>query len=162
MIELIALTIDNNICSVNGQIPVVLEAHLNRLRETIAEKTVVMGHNTYKSLGEPNTALQQTAKEVIVMSRHMTFPKPIKVCRTLIELLERFPDFIVIGGASLFADTMVMANIVYVTEVSERGESWSVVKTLPNLANNFTLKNPNAEFQHEGDTYFRNLIYTRK
>lgn len=161
MIEIIALTIDNNICSINGQIPIILEAHLERLREVIKNKIVVLGHNTYNSLGEPNNALQSFSKEIVVMSRHGKFPKPIKVCRTLTELLERFPDFVVVGGASLFADTIVMTNTVYVTEVSERGESWSVVKTFPSLKS-FSLSNPNAEFQQEGDTYFRNLIYFRQ
>lgn len=160
MIELIVQVLDHNIMEVNDIFPLIIEKHLEILNETIKDKVVVMGHNTYKSLGEPNTALLETAKEIVVMSRTMIFPKPIKVCRTISELLKRYPDFIVIGGESLFSDIIMLADKVYVTEVSQMAEFGSY-KYFPKM-NNFKLTNPNAEFLHEGDNYFRLLTYSRR
>lgn len=160
MKEAVALVMDYYVMSVNGQIPIILEAHLDNFRKHIKEKTVVMGKDTYLSLGEPNNALQNTAKEIVVMSRHEIFPKPIKVCRTLTQLLDDYKDFIVIGGRTFFADIIPILDKLYITEVSAAVKEGENLKYFPSFTQ-LKLKNPHAEFKHEGDFYYRLLEYTR-
>ena len=158
MIEMIAMTLDNNVIMVNNMMPLILESHLDRLRDNIKNKVVVMGKHTYQSLGEKN-ALGGTASRLVIMSRNMPKKQGIAVVYSMSELLENYKDFIVIGGSSLFYNMFMLADAVYITEVSERPQP-GVHKTFPNL-NRMELINPDAEFLHEGDTYYRKLVYKR-
>ena len=156
MIELIAMTVDGGIISIDNQIPLILEAHLQRIRDLTYDKTIVMGHNTYESLLAKN-ALSSGAKDVVIVSRKTV--RGSKSVQFLTSLLKEYSDFIVLGGASIFADTVVIADRVFITEVSEKPYEGEY-KYFPSLKQ-FYLVNPNATFLHEGDTYYRFLIYKR-
>ena len=157
MIEMIALTVDNFIMSVDGKIPIILKSHLHKIRQQIKGKIVVMGSVTYEGLGEQPF---HSAKQVVIISRHKKYPRNVKVVHTVLELITEYKDFIVVGGSTLFADIMPMADRVYMTEVLETAEHCNSFKLFPNMKH-MKLSNPNAEFETEGDHYFRFLTYKR-
>lgn len=158
MIEMIALIVDNSVMSVDNQMPIILETHLDRLRDTIKDKVIVLGKDCYESLGAKN-ALGSTASRIVILSRTMNKKQGITVVNSLTELISEYPNFIVIGGESMFYDLIILTDIVHITEVSERAEE-GITKTFPALKR-FTLENPSAEFQIENDHYFRFLTYKR-
>jgi len=158
MIEQIVLTVDGQVISIDNQIPLILEAHLERLRSLIKGKIVLLGRKCYESLGEKN-ALASTASRIVVLSRNMNKKQGISVIHSLSELVDNYKDFIVLGGESTFMNLIMMTDIVYVTEVSETPEP-GTYKTFKGLKR-FHLENPNAEFLNENDHYFRLLEYKR-
>lgn len=157
MVEMIALTIDNNVCIVDNQIPVILKAHLERFREMICGKVVVMGSKTLDSI---NCVPFSLADETVVLTRNgKHYGHGIIPMSSLVQIMDTYKDFIVIGGASVFADFMPIAEKIYITEVSEVGKG-NTFKLFPSLKN-FKLKNPDADMLNEGDYYYRLLTYVK-
>ena len=158
MIEMIALVVDNRIICVDGQIPIILEAHLERFRNKILNKNVVMGRITFESLG--GFGFNSAANTIILSRSTKINKKNIHVENSVVSLMSDYKDFIVIGGQTCFADFMPVADKVYITEVSEIAEPGQNFKIFPSL-NNMKLTNPNAEMLTEGDHYYRFLTYKR-
>lgn len=158
MIEMIALVVDNNVCEIDKQIPVVLEAHLDRYRELIEDMPIVMGSKTFESIGEMPGLL--AAETVVLCRNERRFPSGVVPMHSLIQILDKYENFIVVGGTTVFADFIPVADKIHITEVSEVavGEK---AKYFPNLKS-FKLVNPMTEMQTEGDHYFRLLEYVRK
>ena len=116
LILLAALARNGTIGRDNG-LPWRLPDDLRRFRALTLGKTVIMGRKTYESL--PGSL---PGRHSVVVSRDKGFggaPQEIEVARSLEEALARArsTEVFIIGGASLFQQTLGRADRLYLTQI---------------------------------------------
>lgn len=113
---MIAAVARNGIIGRDGALPWRLPEDMKHFRRTTMGKPVIMGRRTFESLGR---ALP--GRENIVVSRDPDFEaRDCEVARSVAEALERCAgreETVVIGGASLYAECLPLADRLYLTRV---------------------------------------------
>lgn len=117
MISMISAVTKNGVIGHHGSIPWHLPADLRYFKTQTVGHVVVMGRKTFESivevLGKP-----LPDRENVVLTRDTEYnPAGATVLHSIEEARERHPDFIVIGGATLYEQCMPIADRLYVTEV---------------------------------------------
>jgi dihydrofolate reductase len=124
-IVLFAAVADNGVIGRDNALPFRQSSDLKRFRSLTLGKPVLMGRNTYQSIGKP-----LSGRTNIVVSRDPQFvPDGVIVARDLNAALaaaradaqERGADeIVVIGGTDLFVQTMPLADRMEITHVHAR------------------------------------------
>lgn len=114
-LSLIAVVDQNRGIGENNKLLFHLSEDLKHFKRLTEGHTVIMGYNTYKSIGKalPN-------RRNIVLSTRIRLLHDARVCRTLEDAIKATSDdekVFVIGGASIYQQTIDMANTLYLTEV---------------------------------------------
>lgn len=93
-----------------------LPADLKHFKKVTTGSTVIMGKNTYASIGHP-----LPNRENIVLSRSAESIDGVKVVASLEEAYEAAttPDVYVIGGGQVYALALPTVDEVYATEVQD-------------------------------------------
>ncbi len=117
MILSIIVAMDRNrAIGAGGTLPWHLPADLRHFREITMGKPIIMGRRTHESIGRP-----LPGRDNIVISRNPEFQAP--GCRVMggmaavLEGLGGVDEAMVIGGASLYAEALSLADRMYLTEV---------------------------------------------
>ena len=111
-----------------------MPADLRHFKELTVGKTVIMGYNTYRSIGRPLADRQN----IVVASRKRLIPCGVEAVRSLEQAYERSENQIcVIGGAMLYAAALELGTIdvVHATEIQERFPGADTF--FPNLPDSF-------------------------
>lgn len=127
---------------VNNKIPWRLPEDLKRFKELTTGHTVIMGRETYESIGKP-----LPNRRNIVISRKLDFnPQGLEVAKSIEEALSLAQgngEVFIIGGAEIYNQTLPLANKMYLTTVdvsvptadsyfpSYNVGDWKVALTLP-------------------------------
>lgn len=92
-----------------------LPADLAHFKQLTVGRSIVMGYNTYASIGRPLPGRQNI---VVSHSRTVGHPEVVTV-RSIGEAYERaeYDDIAVIGGGQMYAQTLVDVDVVHATEV---------------------------------------------
>lgn len=142
----------NKIIGNQNKIPWNAKGEQSLFKRITLNSVVIMGRNTYESL--PNGALKERYNAVLSTNPHFeaigcfTFPSFEKA---LISMSEEFPmcEIFVIGGASLYAQTIENAEELHITRIEKSYEGDAY---FPNYDNNkFNLKN--IEWYHTNVRY---------
>lgn len=115
-ISLLAAMGRNRVIGVAGSLPWHLPADLRHFRALTIGKPVLMGRRTYESIGKP---LPQR-RNILVTRRFGYLPKGCEVFASLDDAftgLRDCPELMVIGGASIYNQTMPRASRIYLTLV---------------------------------------------
>ena len=123
-ISLIVAMDELNLIGRNGTLPWRLPEDLKLFRRLTLGKTVLMGRRTFESLGKPLDQRQNW-----IVSRDTGFQPPgCRVFRDIGEALAQAPpgELMVIGGTSVFQETLPRARRIYLTRVHARleGDTW--------------------------------------
>lgn len=115
-LAIIAAMTDARVIGKDNALPWRLSADLQRFKRLTSGNAVIMGRKTWESL--PKKPLPDRAN--IVLSRSPGFEAPgATVCTTLKqavgELAPSFPLAFIIGGSSLFAEALPMAELLHLT-----------------------------------------------
>lgn len=106
----------NGVIGNQGGLPWHLPSDLKRFREITMGKPLVMGRRTHESIGRP-----LPGRRNIVVSRQPTYVAPgcdmAQSFAAALKLAQDAPEVMVIGGASLYAAALVLADRIYLTEV---------------------------------------------
>jgi dihydrofolate reductase len=106
----------NGVIGDKGQLPWRLPSDLRRFRELTVGGTVVMGRKTFESLPPQHRPL--SGRHNVVVSANPAFrPPDVEVHPSLASALEAHPDCFAIGGSSIYAQALELADRVYATEV---------------------------------------------
>ncbi len=126
MISLIAAMSEQGVIGVHNRLPWRLPADMRWFREHTMGKAVIMGRNTFESIGKP-----LAGRTNIVVSRDPEYSTAgCRVAHSLKEALqaarEASAEVMVIGGASLYAQALPLADRIYLTLVHGRfeGDAW--------------------------------------
>ena len=114
MRSLIVAVSDNGVIGNNNELPWHIPLDLKRFKDYTLGKTIVMGYNTYLSIGK----LLPNRRTVILTS------KAIKGCdittyNNINDLVNTESDFVVIGGKSVYEQLITYVDELIVTEVHQ-------------------------------------------
>lgn len=116
MISIVVAHGANGVIGDKGELPWRLPSDLRRFRELTVGGTVVMGRKTFESLPLKHRPLRD--RHNVVVSANPAFrPPDVEVHRSLSSALSAYPDCFVIGGSSIYAQALELADRIYATEV---------------------------------------------
>ncbi|MEK7124208.1 MAG: dihydrofolate reductase [Patescibacteria group bacterium] len=116
MISIISALAKNNVIGKKNALPWYLPADLKHFKENTTGKTIVMGLNTFKSVGEkplPN-------RKNIVLTDDMNYKAPESVVLAhsideVLELSKNDGELMVSGGAMVYKQFLPLADRLYLT-----------------------------------------------
>lgn len=124
-LALIAALARNRVIGRDNRLPWHLPADLRFFKRTTMGKPLLMGRRTWESIGRP-----LPGRRMIVLSRDPGYQAPgCTVARSLDEAVEiagTVPEIMVIGGATLYQQTLPRAERLYLTlvEADVPGDAW--------------------------------------
>lgn len=116
---------NNRLIGSNNALPWHLPADLAFFKRTTMDKPILMGRKTYQSIGKPLPGRQN-----IVISRDRSFSAPgCDVCNGIdaaLKLCTQADEAMLIGGASLYQQTLAIADSLYITLIDAEfsGDTW--------------------------------------
>jgi len=124
-LSLIVAMDDNRLIGNKNKLPWHLPADLAFFKRTTMGKPIVMGRKTFQSIGKP-----LPGRRNIVITRDTAFSAPGCVVTGSIEaamvLTREDDEVMLIGGASLYQQTLARATQLYITRIhhSFEGDTW--------------------------------------
>ena len=124
-LALIAALARNRVIGRDNRLPWHLPADLRFFKQTTMGKPLLMGRRTWESIGRP-----LPGRRMIVLSHDPDYRAlGCAVARSLdeaVELAGAVPEIMVIGGASLYRQTLPLADRLYLTLVDADvpGDAW--------------------------------------
>lgn len=124
-LTLIAALTRNRVIGYENRLPWRLPADLRFFKQTTMGKPLLMGRRTWESIGRP-----LPGRRMIVLTNDLDYATP--GCAVVHSLDEAVivagpaPEIMVIGGASLYAQTLPLANRLYLTRIETDlpGDAW--------------------------------------
>lgn len=120
-LSLIAAVADNGIIGADGAMPWRLSTDMKRFKALTMGKPVVMGRKTYESLGKP-----LEGRTNIVVTRGAALGTPVVTVGSVRDAIDTarenarrlgIDEVMIIGGATLYAATISLADTLYITHV---------------------------------------------
>jgi len=108
----------NHAIGLNNQMPWHISADLKRFKEITTGHFVVMGRNTYESIGKP-----LPNRTNIVITRNKSYQAPgCLVMHSIDQALfhakqHHESEVFIIGGSQLYKEALEFADIIYLTEI---------------------------------------------
>jgi dihydrofolate reductase len=118
MISIISALAKNNVIGKKNALPWYLPADLKHFREMTTGKTIVMGQNTFKSIGE--RALPNRKNVVLTNDANYQVPEGVVIAKSLEEVLEMAkgePETMICGGAMVYQQFLPLADKLYLTYI---------------------------------------------
>jgi dihydrofolate reductase len=117
MISIIVAMTKSRVIGKDNGIPWRLPEDMKHFKSTTMGHPVIMGTNTYESIGRP-----LPGRRNIVLSRRKDLQIPGCEVMTLLDALCVDGDPFVIGGAEVYSWTLQFAKRIYLTEVEDEYE----------------------------------------
>lgn len=125
LLSLIVAMDNNRLIGSNNALPWHLPADLAFFKRTTMGKPIVMGRKTYESIGKP-----LPGRRNIVVTRNRNYKAPgcdiVAGVDEAMSVCEPEPEIMLIGGASLYQQSIEHANYLYITRIhhSFDGDTW--------------------------------------
>ena len=124
---MIAAVAENNVIGNKNTIPWHLPADFDYFKKNTLGKVIVMGLNTFKSIGEKPLP----GRKHIILNNDPSFvaPENCKVARSIdevVEMTKNEPEVMICGGASVYKQFLQLAQKLYLTYVhaSPEGDTY--------------------------------------
>lgn len=124
-LSLIAAVAENGCIGNQNKLPWYLPEDLKYFKAITSGKAIIMGRNTFDSLGRP---LPNRTNIVITRNSQFSAPEGVRVVHSLQEAItvaqavadiQGQDEILVIGGAQIYAEALPLANRLYLTEVKK-------------------------------------------
>lgn len=125
MISIVAAVSKNGAIGNKGKLPWHIPEDLRRFKELTSGNAVLMGRKTFESiLGYLGKPLPNRKNIVITRQEEYAAFEGVLVYKTIEDALQkhRAEDIYVIGGAEMYAQTIGLADKLYITEVHQEIE----------------------------------------
>lgn len=115
MISMIAAVSTNNVIGKDNELPWVIPEDLKHFKETTIEHPIIMGWNTWLSIGEKPLPGRLN---VILSRQNRPIPrsKHIKLIHNFLDI-KKFKNPFIIGGASVYKEYLPITDKIYLTRV---------------------------------------------
>lgn len=137
-----------------------IPADLQFFKRMTVGKTVLMGRNTYESIGKP-----LPERTNVVLTSDETFqPEQVIVVHSFEELLRRFghkPDVFCIGGDQLYHACLSYCEEVYVTKIFDDRPANKFFPNLDELKSEWAIDQQYPMKEQKGIA-FQHILYKRK
>jgi len=119
MIALIAAISTNNCIGKDNTLPWHIPEDLKHFKEITTGHSVLMGRNTWESIPDKFRPLPNRHNIIITSDKDYALPEGVEKHTSLDEALTAYKDkdVYVIGGASIYKQTIDRADQLYITEV---------------------------------------------
>jgi len=124
-LSIISAMDENRLIGSNNALPWHLPADLAFFKRTTLNKPILMGRKTYESIGRP-----LPGRRNIIITRNPDYRQPgcesvVSIDKAL-ELVFDQPEVMLIGGESLYKQTINRAQTLYITEIHGKfeGDAW--------------------------------------
>lgn len=124
-LSLIAAMDSNRLIGSDNALPWHLPADLAFFKRTTIGKPIVMGRKTYESIGKP-----LPGRRNIVVTRNRSYEAPgcdiVAGVDEAMQLCVSLPEIMLIGGASLYQQSIDRADFLYITRIHHifQGDTW--------------------------------------
>lgn len=121
MISLIAAISQNNSIGKDNTLPWNIPEDLKHFKDVTSGHIVLMGRNTWESIPEKFRPLSNRKNIVITSDKYYMVPTGVEVYSSIDEVLEKYKnqDVFVVGGASIYKQTIEKADKLFITEVQQ-------------------------------------------
>lgn len=121
LISLIAAIDEQGGLGQNNKLLCHLPADLQHFKKVTTGKPIIMGRKTYESIGRPlpnrtNIVISRSTHEIEGVEVFNSLAKAIEAHSEAVELM-------IIGGAEIFTQTMVLADRLYLTKIHHQFEA---------------------------------------
>jgi dihydrofolate reductase len=108
----------NRVIGINNTLPWRLPADLQHFKKITLHHPIIMGRNTYESIGRP-----LPDRENIIVSRNVNFQADgctvFQNIQSAIQSANTAPEIFIIGGATLYEQTLPLITKLYLTQIDE-------------------------------------------
>ncbi|MBF0105081.1 MAG: dihydrofolate reductase [Deltaproteobacteria bacterium] len=121
MLSIIVAISQNGVIGLNNRLPWHLPEDLKHFKETTMGHTIIMGENTFKSLGRPLPG----RKNIVLTDQHDYHPEGTEVIHSFEELIrlgKGDAEVFVIGGAMVYRQALPHADRLYLTHINRAFE----------------------------------------
>jgi len=124
-LSLIVAMDENRLIGARNQLPWHLPADLALFKRTTMGKPIIMGRKTFESIGKP-----LPGRRNIVITRDSALQAPgCEICHGIdaaLAICSADDEVMLIGGASLYQQTLALASCMYITRIHHRfsGDTW--------------------------------------
>lgn len=124
-IAIIVATDEQGLIGRENDLPWRLSADLQYFRKVTMGKPIVMGRNTHESIGRPLPGRQN----IVVTSQPYYQAEGCEVVNSIdaaLALCRDAEEVMIMGGASLYRQTLALADKLYLTQVhaTREGDTW--------------------------------------
>lgn len=121
MISLIAAIAQNNCIGKHNSLPWNIPEDLKHFKELTTGKTVLMGRKTWESIPEQFRPLPKRKNIVITTQSDFIVPESVELFHSLGDAISAHnnENIFVIGGANIYAQTIGLADTLYITHVNQ-------------------------------------------
>jgi dihydrofolate reductase len=125
-VSLIWAMAKNRVIGINNQLPWKLPADMKWFRQNTLGKPIIMGRKTFESFG--GKPLPDRKNLIVTQDKHYHADNAI-VCHSIEQALQQannMEEVMVIGGMSLYKQTLPIADRLYMTVVDANveGDAW--------------------------------------
>jgi len=127
MISMISAVAENLVIGNKNTLPWHMPADFKYFKEATLGKTVVMGLNTFKSIGEKPLP----GRKHVILNNDINYVSPVDcvVAHSIeeaVEITKNEPEVMICGGASVYKQFLPLAQKLYITEVhaSPEGDTY--------------------------------------
>ena len=121
MLALIAAISNNNCIGKNGKLPWHIPEDLAYFKKITQGKVIIMGRRTWESIPVDFRPLSHRTNVVLTSQKEYAVPRGVEVYQTLADALDahRNEDMMIIGGATIYNQTIDKADTLYITYIHE-------------------------------------------
>ena len=117
-INIIVAMTESRVIGKDGKIPWYIPEDFRHFKRTTIRNTVIMGRNTYESMGKP-----LKKRNNIVLTKKLNNIGGVYVCSTLEEALEMSKEFgkdvFIIGGSSVYKEALPLRERMFISYVKK-------------------------------------------
>ena len=116
IISLVVAIADNNGIGVNNELLWHLPADLKHFKNITSGHTIIMGRNTYDSIGKP---LPNRTNIIITRNTSLNIDgcTVVNSVDEALQVCEEETEIFIIGGAEIYKQTLAIANKIHLTKV---------------------------------------------
>lgn len=120
-LSLISAVAKNNCIGKNNALPWTIPEDLKHFKDLTTGKIVLMGRKTWESIPERWRPLPNRTNVVITHQDNYPVPNGVLVFSSIEKALAHFQgqDVMSIGGATVYAETINLADTLYITHVDQ-------------------------------------------
>lgn len=151
-INMIAAMASNRIVGKDNKLPRHYSADLQYFKKLTTGQVIVMGHNTFLSIGKP----LPNRRNIVLSSKSIEGVEWYKNIEDMIKQLtsENIYQVFIIGGASIYRQFLPTADYIYLTEIKKAYE-WDT--SFPEFENEFTEVSREVTDEMDFVVYKRNI-----
>ncbi len=123
IISIISALAENRVIGNKNSLPWHLPADFKYFKEKTLNKTIVMGQNTFKSIGQK--ALPNRKNIVLSNNPDYKVPENCFLARSIdqvLEMVKNESEVMICGGASVYKQFLPLANRLYLTFIHQKIE----------------------------------------